>query len=134
MIYGLKQARVDDEAFGALTSELRVRVLNASATGCLVESTRALPVGTVAGLRVRLLDRDYDDEVQITRCQELAGAGSIFHIAMQFLSTAPPYAGSLRYAIHRELHQLAGWVHVADGPDAQPTDSSRRGTADATET
>ena len=134
MIYGLNQARIDDEAFAALTAELRVRVLNASATGCLVESTRALPVGTVAGLRVRLLDRDYDDEVQITRCQELAGAGSIFHVAMRFLSTAPPYAGSLRYAIHRELHQLAGWVHVPDGTDAQPTDSRAAAQPTRTET
>jgi hypothetical protein len=133
MMYGQKHARIDDEAFGALTSELRVRVLNASATGCLIESTRALPVGTVAGLRVRLLDRDYDDEVQITRCQALAGAGNIFHIAMQFLSTAPPYAGSLRYAIHRELHTFAGWVHAPAGTEGQSTDSSRRGTADATE-
>ena len=132
MIYGMNQVRREGEALGALTSELRVRVLNGSATGCLVESVRPLLAGTVAGLRVSLLGREYDDEVQVTRCQWIAGAG-IHHIAMQFLSTVPPYAGSLRYAIHRELGQLAGWLHAPGGADRQPQDLSRRRTADATE-
>jgi hypothetical protein len=133
MIFGVDQVQGGHGPLGGLTTQLRVRVLNASASGCLVEATRALPVGTVADLKVRIFDRDYDDQVQVTRCQILAGAGSIFHIAMQFLTTVPPYAGSLRYAIHRELNQLAGWVHVADAPDAQPADSSRRRAADATD-
>ena len=70
---------------GALTCELRVRVLNGSATGCLVESSRPLTVGTVAALRVNLLGREYDDQVQVTRCQSIVGAGNIFHIAMNNL-------------------------------------------------
>jgi len=122
--------RKNDE-LGALTSELRVRVLNGSATGCLVESSRALMVGTVAGLRVNLLGREYDDQVQVTRCQSIAGAGNIFHIAMEFLSTTPPYAGSLRYAIHRELGQFGGLLHALERVDGQPQDLSRRGTAGA---
>ena len=133
MIFGVDQVKRGDGPLGGLTTQLRVRVLNASASGCLVEAPRALPVGTVAHLRVRIFDREYDDQVRVTRCQILAGAGSIFHIAMQFLTTVPPYAESLRYAIHRELHQLAGWVHVADDPDTQPADSSRRRAADATD-
>ena len=122
--------RKDDE-LGALTSEIRVRLLNGSATGCLVESSRALMVGTVAGLRVNLLGREYDDQVQVTRCQSIAGAGNVFHIAMEFLSTTPPYAGSLRYAIHRELGQFGGWLHALERVDGQPQDLSRRGTAGA---
>ena len=122
--------RKDDE-LGALTCELRVRVLNGSATGCLVECSRALMVGTVAGLRVNLRGREYDDQVQVTRCQSIAGAGNIFHIAMEFLSTTPPYAGSLRYAFHRELSQLGGWLHALERVEGQPQDLSRRGTADA---
>lgn len=117
MIYGLNQFQGDDDELGALTTELRVQVLNGSATGCLVESTRALEVGTVAGLRVNLLGREYDDEVQVTRCQSIAGAGNIFHIAMQFLSTTPPYAGTLRYAIHRKVGQFAGWLHAPGKAD-----------------
>jgi hypothetical protein len=118
-----------EEELGALTCELPVRVLNGSATGCLVESSRALAVGTVAGLRVNLLGREYDDQVQVTRCQSIVGAGNIFHIAMEFLSTTPPYAGSLRYAIHRELGQFGGWLHAVERLEGQPKDLSRRGTA-----
>ncbi len=132
MIYGLEQFRNEDQ-LGGLTAELKVRVLNGSATGCLVESTRALAVGTVAGLRVTLLGREYDDEVQVTRCQAIAGAGNTFHIAVQFLSTTPPYAGSLRYAIHRELGQFSGWIHPPDG-EGKPEEMSRRRTADVAKT
>ena len=107
------RGRSGDEELGALISELSVRVLNGSTSGCLVESHRALQVGTVAGLRVNVRGHDYDDPVQVTRCQSIAGAG-VFHIAVQFLSTMPPYAGTLRYAIHRELGQFAGWLH---GPE-----------------
>jgi hypothetical protein len=114
MINWQTQFQVKDGELGALTSELRIRVLNGSATGCLVESTRALAVGTVAALRVNLLGREYDDQVQVTRCQSIVGAGSIFHIAMEFLSTTPPYAGTLRHAIHREIGQFAGWLHAPD--------------------
>jgi len=113
----LNQVRRGNDELGALTSELRVRVLNGSATGCLVESTRALTVGTVAGLRVNLLGREYDDQVLVTRCQPIVGAGHIFHVGMEFLSTTPPYAGSLRYAIHREVGQFAGWLHATQKMD-----------------
>jgi hypothetical protein len=112
MIDRPNKVRRDNNELGALTSELRVRVLNGSATGCLLESTRAVRVGTVAGLRVNLLGIEYDDQVQVTRCQLIVGAGNIFHIAMEFLSTLPPYAGSFRYAIHREVGQFAGWLHA----------------------
>ena len=133
MTYGLSQVHSNDDELGALTSELRVRVLNGSAAGCLVEATRALPVGLEAGLRVTILGCEYDDDVRVTRCQPIVGAAGIHHIAMQFLSTTPPYAGSLRYAIYRELGQFAGWLHAPERADKQPEDPSRRRTADATE-
>jgi hypothetical protein len=123
MIYWLSKLRSKNEPLGALTSELRVRVLNGSATGCLVETTRAVKVGAVARLRVDLRGREYDDEVQVTRCQSIAGAGNIFHVAMEFLSTTPPYAGTLRYAIHRELAQFAAWLHAPDKVADQPADA-----------
>ena len=127
MIYWPDKFRTNHDGLGALTSEVRVRVLNGSATGCLIESPRALPVGTVAGLRVNLLGREYDDEVQVTRCQLIAA--NVFHIAMQFLAATPPYAGTFRYAIHRELGQFAGWLHAPEGEGDQPEDLSRRRTA-----
>ena len=110
------KVRSEDQELGALTSDLSVRVLNGSATGCLVESPRALQVGTVAGLRVNFRGHDYDDPVKVTRCQLIVGAG-VFHIGMEFLSMVPPYAGTLRYAIHRELGQFAGWIHTPERAD-----------------
>lgn len=123
MIYWLSKLRPKNEPLGALTSELQVRVLNGSATGCLVETTRAVKVGAVARLRVDLRGREYDDEVQVTRCQLIVGAGEIFHVAMKFLSTTPPYAGTLRYAIHRELGQFAAWLNAPDNAADQPADA-----------
>jgi hypothetical protein len=110
--------RSEGQELGALTSDLSVRVLNGSAAGCLVESPRALQVGTVAGLRVNFRGHDYDDPVKVTRCQSIVGAG-VFHIGMEFLSMVPPYAGTLRYAIHRELGQFTGCLH-AKSADDQP--------------
>jgi hypothetical protein len=131
MMPGLSRVGREDEALGALISELRVRVLNGSATGCLVESTRTVEAGTVAGLRVNVLGREYDDDVIVMRCQPIVGAGSVYHVAMQFLSTIPPYAGSLRYAIHQEFGRIAGWLHAQDRTERQPEDLLRRRTADA---
>jgi hypothetical protein len=42
---------------------------------------------------------------------------------MEFLSTTPPYAGTLRYAIHRELGQFAAWLHAPDKAADQPVDA-----------
>lgn len=112
------KVRSEDDELGALTSELSVRVLNGSATGCLVESPCVLQVGAVAGLRVNFRGHDYDDPVRVTRCQSIAGAG-VFHIAVAFLSIIPPYAGTLRYAIHRELGQFAGCLHAPERADDQ---------------
>ena len=133
MIYWPAKGERRKNELGALTSELRVRVLNGSATGCLVESSRPLMIGTIAGLRVNLLGREYDDQVQVTRCQPIVGAGSIFHIAMEFFSTTPPYAGSLRYAIHRQLGQFAGWLHDDATTGDQSRDDSGCGKAGADE-
>ena len=116
MIDWRNKVRFDDEELGALTSELSVRVLNGSATGCLVECPCPLKVGTVAGLRVNFHGHEYDDPVQVMRCQPIVGGG-VFHVAMEFLSTTPPYAGTLRYAIHRELGQFAGWIHAPERTD-----------------
>jgi hypothetical protein len=126
MTQRVNEFRSDRNALGALTSELRIRVLNGSATGCLVESSRALRVGTVAGLRVNLFGREYDDQVQVRRCQLIVGAGNIFHVAMEFISTRPPYTGSLRYAIYRELGQLSGWLHATDKAGSQRPQISAR--------
>jgi|1186.fasta_scaffold160581_2 hypothetical protein len=87
------------EALGVLTRELGVRIINVSVSGCLIETPRRMEVGTVGTLRLRVGNEGYSDTVQVVRCQPIAGAGSMYHVGMKFLSTAPRHAGSIRYAV-----------------------------------
>jgi hypothetical protein len=86
---------------GVLGRELAVRVLNCSPSGCLIETSSPLDVGTVASLTVDLMGSEFVDEVRVVRCQQIAGAGSIFHVGAQFLWTATPSTHSLRQIIWR---------------------------------
>lgn len=94
------------EQVGALSREILVRVVNCDPQGCLLEAPHQLRVGTVARLHLTFGGQGYDDLVQVTRCQIIRGAGSTYHAAMQFLSTTPPYAGTLRHGIRAELLEL----------------------------
>ncbi len=70
--------RTERHEVASLTTDMRVRVLNVSAVGCLVETTRPLEIGTVATLRITFAGGDFEDTVQIVRCQEIGmGTGSI---------------------------------------------------------
>jgi hypothetical protein len=114
MIYGFDRPAAEELA--ALTKELRVRVLNCSGTGCLVEADGPIAVGTVAILRISFGGSEFDDAVQVVRCQPVEGAGNVCHVATHFLSTTPPYAGTLRHVMHRELNRLAGWLRTTEQP------------------
>lgn len=107
MIYGFEH---NGEQLASLAKELRVRVLNCSGNGCLLETTAPIPVGTIARLQVAFGGNDFDDTVRVVRCQLIAGAGDVYHVGTQFLSTTPPYAGTLRHLMRRELSRLVGWL------------------------
>ena len=114
MIDGFDRSQPGDEELAALTRELCVRLLNCSATGVLVESNGPVAVGTVAVLRIAFGGDEFEDAVQVVRCQPIEGAGNVFHVGTQFLSTTPPYAGTLRYMMRRELNKLAGWLRTKE--------------------
>ena len=101
----------DRHEVASLTTDMRVRVLNVSASGCLVESTRALEIGTVATLRIVFAGGDFEDTVQIVRCQEITGTGAIFHLGATFLTTAPPSIESLRYLVRRRSDSI-GYIRL----------------------
>ena len=94
----------------SLGSHVRVRVLNCSAAGCLLETTAPVSVGAFGKLRVSVGDLDFEDTIQVVRCEHIRGTSSIHHVATNFISTTPPYAGSLRYTLRREGIDLAGWL------------------------
>ena len=114
MIYPFERPDAGDNPLAALTKEIRVRVLNASASGCLVESNGAIPVGTVGLLRVAFGGSEFEDTVQVVRCQSIVGAGAICHVGTKFLSTTPPYADTLRHVMRRDLGRLAGWLRTPE--------------------
>ena len=61
---------------GMLTRELGVRVINVSGSGCLIETNRRMEVGSVGRLQVRFGDEEYNDDIQVTRCDAVKGARS----------------------------------------------------------
>jgi PilZ domain-containing protein len=112
MIYGFEYS--GEEELASLAREVRVRVLNCSGSGCLLESGSAIPVGAVAKLRIAFGGDQFDDTVRVVRCQAIAGAGNVYHVGTQFLATTPPYAGTLRFLMRRELSRLVGWLRPKD--------------------
>jgi len=104
--------RSEQHEVASVTVDLRVRVLNVGAAGCLIETRRALEIGSVATLRIQIAGGDFEDTVQIVRCQEITGAGTIFHLGATFLTTAAPSIESLRYLFRRHSHSI-GYIRLA---------------------
>ena len=87
---------------GVLSKDFRLHLLNCSSSGCLLETTSQIEIGTIGTLRLTLDGDDYNEEVQVVRCHKIAGAGSVYHVGAKFLWTAVPAAGSLRRAMRRK--------------------------------
>lgn len=122
--FDARQQRLGREV-ASLTTDIRVRVLNVSAAGCLIETRRALEIGSVATLSINVAGADFEDTVQIVRCQEITGAGAIFHLGATFLTTAAPSIESLRYLFRRQSDSV-GYIRLAN--DDQPNEEPRRQT------
>ncbi len=84
-----------DDCVGVLTREVRVRLVNISASGCLIESSTRLELGTAGDLRIQVGGDTYDDHVRIARVQQVQGAGSTWHVGAEFLWTTQPGTRSL---------------------------------------
>ena len=100
------------QEIASVSTDIRVRVLNVSAAGCLIETRRALEVGSVATLRISVAGGDFEDTVQIVRCQEITGAGTTFHLGATFLTTAAPSIESLRFLFRRQSDSV-GYMRLA---------------------
>ena len=97
----------------SLATDIQVRVLNISGAGCLVETKRPLEIGSVATLRIGFAGGDFEDTVQIVRCQQITGASGVFHLGANFLTTTPPSIESLRYLVRRDLGRSVGYIRLA---------------------
>jgi hypothetical protein len=114
MSSGFAESRGAREDVATLASHIRVRVLNCSAAGCLLETTAVVPVGAFGKLRVSFEGRDFDDTIQIVRCEHIKSTKSIYHVGTKFISTTPPYVGSLRYTMRQGVADLAGWLETKE--------------------
>lgn len=101
-----------EDQLGVISKDFQLHLLNCSSSGCLLETTSRIEVGTIGILRLNLAGDDFSEEVQVVRCQQIAGAGSVYHVGATFLWTASPATGSLRRAMRRK----AAWN--ASGPRA----------------
>jgi PilZ domain len=102
--------RTPDRELGAMVDDIRVRVINCSAAGCLLESDRRIAEGTIATLQLSIGGRTFSEVAEVVRCQPVDRRNGLYHVGAQFLSTAAPHAGSLRHAMRRECSELAGWL------------------------
>ena len=81
-----------------LTRELSVRVLDVSASGCLVETRRRMEVGTIGTLQLRLGGEDCTDDFEVVRCEAVQGVRNVYHVGVRLLWTRPRRPGSIRHA------------------------------------
>ena len=114
MIYGFERPDAGDSQLAALTKEVRVRILNCSATGCLVESNGAIPVGTVGLLRVAFDGSQFEAPCRLCGANQSLAQVVYVRVGTKFLSTTPPSADTLRHAIRRDLGKLAGWLRTPE--------------------
>lgn len=96
------------DGLAVLTRELRMRMLNCSATGCLVEVNVPLAVSTVASLTVHFEGRQFRDDVLVAWCKAVPGGGARYHAGLRFVWTdaAPPDA--LRIMAHQLVATAGG--------------------------
>jgi hypothetical protein len=97
---------------GVILRDIPVRVLDASASGCLVESREPLPEGAVGLLEVAGEQGRTFEPLRISRSMEIAG-GARFRAGAQFLPLGAPGLTSVRNQLARlevvlEIEAAAG--------------------------
>jgi hypothetical protein len=91
------------EVLGVIVSDVPVRLVDVSRTGCLLESSRHMLVGATGELRIEFAGLTRSEELRITRCQPLEGSGTVYRLGAEFLRTRLPRASSLRRAVYEML-------------------------------
>jgi len=98
---------------GVILRDIPVRVLDASASGCLVESREPLPEGAVGVLEVTGEQGRTLEPLRISRSTEIAGGATRFRAGAQFLPLGAPGPASVRNQLARlevalEIEAAAG--------------------------
>ena len=89
------------DRLAVLTRDLPVRLLNCSASGCLVETNVRLEVSTVASLTLSVDGRHFTDDVLVAWCKSIAGGDARYHVGLRFVWTAAATPNTLRMMAHQ---------------------------------
>ena len=96
-----------DDVIGIVARETRVRLVNISVSGGLLESTHRFEHGTTGLLEVAIGDQVFADAVRVARVQPVFGGGVAWHIGLEFLWTSHPGSWSLRRRVSRLRKDMA---------------------------
>jgi hypothetical protein len=99
------------DCLAVLTRDLPVRLLNCSASGCLVETNVLLEVSTVASLTLNVDGRHFTDDVLVAWCKSIPGGDARYHVGLRFVWTAAATPNTLRMM----AHQLVAGVSKSGG-------------------
>ena len=83
---------------GLIVRRVPVRLLNLSLSGCLIETSRAVPRGATGQLVIQLEGVSYRDHVRIGRSARKPGSTHSFRLGGEFSWGSRPEAGSVRRA------------------------------------
>lgn len=92
---------------GVLARDFGVRLLNCSSSGCLLETSTPMEVGTTGTLRIVINGQDLADHVLVVRCQAIQGAGAVHHVGARFLSTDSPVRQTIRHTVGHPAGETA---------------------------
>jgi c-di-GMP-binding flagellar brake protein YcgR len=84
-----------------LGRELPVRLLDISASGCLLECASRIVLGATGSLVVTFEGQEYADDIRIMRCRQSNGGSAGYHVGAEFLWTKAPDERSLRRMVTR---------------------------------
>jgi hypothetical protein len=88
-----------DDLVAVLGRDVPVRLLDISASGCLLESANRLEAGTTGTIRIVYGGIEYADDIHVMRCQAFEGSSAAYHVGAEFLWTSRPAERSLRRVV-----------------------------------
>ncbi len=94
------------DLLGVIGRETTVRLLNMSGSGCLLESSQPLEIGSTGEVRLVSDRHTYLDDLRITRCHPVRAAGSVCLAGAEFLWARYPDTQTLRRVIRRLQREL----------------------------
>ncbi len=96
-----------DDLSSVLARDVRVRLVNISGSGCLVETSAQVEPGTIGVLSVHVDGEEYADDIRVARVQRVHGASAAWHVGAEFLWTTYPGSRSLRRIASRLQRETA---------------------------